>query len=274
MIEEGGRIVGAHLKVDGEDQDVRARLIVGADGRSSTTLKLARLPSKAARKEDFDIFWGRFPCPPSMVDGGAFGAIADNALTLGFQNPFGDLQIAAMIDKGGFGDIRAHGLDQWIDALTHRVPPDVGSFLHDHKDELADFTVLNVQVNRAEEWWRPGVLLIGDAAHTMSPVGAQGVNMALRDALVAANHLVPALRGADSALDLACAATQEERMKEIVPCQAAQARPPRLLRSNAMMMRLVRVVAPWLVRAPVVQRAIAGQADRFIHGFGPVHLEV
>jgi len=274
LIEEEGRVVGGHLKVDGAEREVRARLVIGTDGRTSTTLKLAQLPSKIARKEDFDIFWGRFPWPPSMADGDAFGVVADRALTLGFQNPFGDLQIAAMIDKGGFGDLRAHGLDQWIEELAHRVPPDIGPFISEHKEQLAGFTVLNVQVNRAEEWWRPGILLLGDAAHTMSPVGAQGVNMALRDAVVAANHLVPALRGTDSERDQACAATQDERMEEIVPCQALQARPPRLLRSNAMMMRLVRGIAPWLVRAPLVQKAIVGQADKFVHGFRQVRLEV
>ncbi len=274
LIEEEGRFVGAHLKVDGEEREIRARLVVGADGRTSATLKLAQLPSKIARKEDFDVFWGRFPWPPSMADGDAFGVVADRALTLGFQNPFGDLQIAALIDKGGFGDLRAHGLDQWIEELADRVPPVVGPFLRDNRDKLAGFTVLNVQVNRADEWWRPGVLVIGDAAHTMSPVGAQGGNVALRDAVVAANHLVPALRVSDAAVDIACARTQEERMKEIVPCQALQARPPRLLRSKGLMMRTLRAVAPWLVQLPILQNAITGQADKFIHGITEVHLEV
>ena len=209
-----------------------------------------------------------------MADGDAFGVVADRALTLGFQNPFGDLQIAALIDKGGFGDLRAQGLDQWIEELADRVPPAVGPFLRDNRDKLAGFTVLNVQVNRADEWWRPGVLVIGDAAHTMSPVGAQGVNVALRDAVVAANHLVPALRVSDAAVDFACARTQEERMKEIVPCQALQARPPRLLRSKGLLMRTLRAVAPWLVQLPILQNVITGQADKFIHGITEVHLEV
>ena len=87
----------------------------------------------------------------------------------------------------------------------------------DHQDEIEGPTRLNVLVGRAPRWTAPGVLLLGDAAHPMSPVRAQGINLALRDAVVAANHLVPVLKdGEASALDAACCATQAEREPEIL----------------------------------------------------------
>jgi hypothetical protein len=94
------------------------------------------------------------------------------------------------------------------------------------RDEIDGPIRLNVLVGRSPEWTTPGLLLLGDAAHPMSPVRAQGINLALRDAVVAANHLVPVLReGAEpSALDAACRAVQAEREPEIVRAQKLQIR--------------------------------------------------
>ena len=84
--------------------------------------------------------------------------------------------------------------------------------------------------DRVSEWTRPGLLVIGDAAHTMSPVGAQGLNIAIRDAVVAANHLVPVLAAGDDpqAIDRATAAVEAERVPEVSTIQRFQAIPPRI----------------------------------------------
>lgn len=274
FVEQDGRITGAHVHIDGETREVRARLVVGTDGRSSATLKQSGLPAKQIARQDFDVFWARFPFPQALSPDRAFGVISDRALTLGFRNAFGDLQLAAVIDKGGFGDIRARGMDQWVEELAHRMPPYLETHLRDNWDAMTGFTVLNVQANCASTWSRPGFLLLGDAAHTMSPVGAQGINVALRDAVVAANHLVPALRISDTAVDLACLGIQGERMQEIVPCQRQQAALPRLLRSRPYVMGLVRFLAPMVIGQPFVQRRVLPVAQRFINGFTDVTLEV
>jgi 2-polyprenyl-6-methoxyphenol hydroxylase-like FAD-dependent oxidoreductase len=94
------------------------------------------------------------------------------------------------------------------------------------RNEIEGPIRLNVLVGRCRKWTAPGLLLLGDAAHPMSPVRAQGVNLALRDAIVAANHLVPVLRegAAPSVVDTACQAVQAEREPEIARAQKLQIR--------------------------------------------------
>jgi 2-polyprenyl-6-methoxyphenol hydroxylase-like FAD-dependent oxidoreductase len=126
-----------------------------------------------------------------------------------------------------------------------------------------------------ERWAAPGMLLIGDAAHTMSPVGAQGLNMAIRDAVVAANHLGPALRaGPDpAALDAAAEAVQAERENEITAIQKLQSIPPRVMLRDVWWTRLILRVLPRLARGQVRKARNEGVFGRFAWGVSEVRLE-
>jgi 2-polyprenyl-6-methoxyphenol hydroxylase-like FAD-dependent oxidoreductase len=110
----------------------------------------------------------------------------------------------------------------------------------------------------------------------MSPVGGQGINIALRDAVVAANHLVPALRagGDPAALDAAAARIEPERGPEVDHIQALAAQPPRVVLARGAFPRTVRAALPWLVRLPFVRGAAARTAEAFLHGVTDVRLRV
>ena len=114
----------------------------------------------------------------------------------------------------------------WASESVGSAPAWLAEHFVAHRDEIEGPTRLNVLVGCAPAWITPGVLLLGDAAHPMSPVRAQGINLALRDAVVAANHLVPVLRegGGPEALDAACRAAQAEREPEVARAQKLQRR--------------------------------------------------
>jgi 2-polyprenyl-6-methoxyphenol hydroxylase-like FAD-dependent oxidoreductase len=120
-------------------------------------------------------------------------------------------------------------MEGWITEMAAHVSPDLAAHLLAQRDAITNPFLLDVICDRLARWTVPGLLLIGDAAHPMSPVGAQGINVALRDALVAANHLVPVLaRNASKAeIDAAAARVQAERLPEVAAIQGAAAGPRR-----------------------------------------------
>ena len=186
---DGERVIGVHTKTRTGERDILADLIVGADGRHSTVREAAGLQS-----EDFgapmDVLWMRIPRQQSdpaqllgRLDYGQIFVMIDR----------GDYwQCAFVIPKGGVADVRARGLDAFR-AEVARVAP----FLRDRVGEIADWDhvkLLTVAVNRVREWYRPGLLCIGDAAHAMSPIGGIGINLAVQDAVAAGNILAQPLR--------------------------------------------------------------------------------
>jgi 2-polyprenyl-6-methoxyphenol hydroxylase-like FAD-dependent oxidoreductase len=126
-------------------------------------------------------------------------------------------------------------------------------------------------------WTRPGLLLIGDAAHPMSPVGGQGINIALRDAVVSANHVLGAIRSGDTdlgVLDAAATKVQRERMPEVRSIQRAQQLPPQVLFGPQIITRSVLALLPALVWTGIAQRAAGGVLRRFAFGADQVQLQV
>ena len=146
------------------------------------------------------------------------------------------LQVGWVILKGTFGDLRGRGIEQWMEEMANHVSPDFADHLRAHRDAVQKPFLLDVVSDCVDCWSTPGALVIGDAAHTMSPVGGQGINVALRDAIVAANHLVPVLSQPaphDNLIAAALDAIEAERMAEVRPIQALQAQPPKVLLSRA-----------------------------------------
>ncbi|HKR08856.1 MAG TPA: FAD-dependent oxidoreductase [Gemmatimonadaceae bacterium] len=190
---DGDRVTGVQVKTPTGARDIYADLVVGADGRKSTVREAAGLKSV-----DFgapmDVLWMGIPREPTdpaqllgRLDYGQIFVLIDR----------GDYwQAGLVVRKGAYEEIRQRGLPALRDGIRQLSP-----FLGDRVNTLKtwdDIKLLTVQVDRLEKWYRDGCLCIGDAAHAMSPVGGVGINLAIQDAVAAANFLVPALTASRS----------------------------------------------------------------------------
>jgi 2-polyprenyl-6-methoxyphenol hydroxylase-like FAD-dependent oxidoreductase len=277
VLREGGRVVGvSYRSQEVETKEVRADLVVGADGRGSALRRASGLRA-TVRPQSFDVVWVKVPLPDSF-EGGRVARVYVGRGHFAFLFPSfdGRLQIAWIIDKGTFGELHRRGVEAWVDEMANHVTPDLAEHLRRNRSELAHPFVLSVVSDRLERWWEPGMLLIGDAAHPMSPVGAQGLNVALRDALVAANHLVPALLedASPEGVDAALQRIQDERMPEIVAIQTIQDRPPVVLFERTWWSPWILRLMPLLFRLGIVQRALGPTLRRIAFGVVPVKLSV
>jgi 2-polyprenyl-6-methoxyphenol hydroxylase-like FAD-dependent oxidoreductase len=205
LIEERGRVVGLRARTPNGTLSIRADLVVGCDGRHSTIRERAGLKS-----DDYgapmDVLWFRLS-RKSSDDADTFGHIEAGKMLVMLDR--GDYwQCAFVIPKGGIEKVKAKGLDAFRDDVVYMSP-----FLSDRIGELKswdDIKLLSVTVDRLQKWWRPGLICIGDSAHAMSPIGGVGINMAVQDAVAAANRLWRPLKdGAVSDGDLH--AIQERR---------------------------------------------------------------
>ena len=214
LIEEGGRTVGVRATVDGRDEEIRADLVVGADGRHSTVREAMGLKVLDIGAP-MDVLWFRLSRKPDE-SGEVMGRFdAGSALVTLDRGDY--WQCAYLIPKGAAERVRADGVDT-LRATIARLVPAFADRLQELRT-MDDLKLLTVGVDRLEKWWKPGVLCIGDAAHTMSPVGGVGINIAIQDAVAAANMLVAPLReGRVGDADLA--ALQARRL---FPARATQA---------------------------------------------------
>jgi 2-polyprenyl-6-methoxyphenol hydroxylase-like FAD-dependent oxidoreductase len=189
LIEEGGRVTGLRAETPQGGLEVRADLVVGADGRHSIVRQKAGLQSTNLGAP-MDVLWMQLS-RRSSDPGQTLGRVDAGRIFVMLNR--GDYwQCAYVIRKGGFDQIRQGGLTSFRGELVHLAP-----YLSDRVDELADWSdikLLTVAVDRLRVWHRPGLLCIGDAAHAMSPIGGVGINLAIQDAVAAANILAPRLR--------------------------------------------------------------------------------
>ena len=189
----------------------------------------------------------------------------------------GQLQVGWVISKGEFGELKQRGVEVWLDELRENVPPDFADHLASCRGDLAHPFLLDIVCYHLTEWSAPGVLLFGDAAHPRTPAGGQGFNIALRDALVAANQLVPVLSRGGSSLEVeaACRRIRDERLPEVRTIQTMQRLTPRVLFQRTPWSRfLVGRVAPMLERAGLRQLIAGFGASRFTQGTTRVELSV
>ncbi len=213
LIEENGRVAGVLTKTPLGVREVRANLTVGADGRHSVIRARAGL-EVVHFGAPMDVMWMRLS-RRSGDPGQTFGYV-DRGKILAALNRGDYWQCAFVIPKGTAEVIRRRGITAFREEIARLAP-----FLRDRIDELRgweDISLLTVAVDRLNRWSKPGLLCIGDAAHAMSPVGGVGINLAIQDAVAAANILGPSLlRGSPSERELC--AVQKRRM---FPTRATQ----------------------------------------------------
>ncbi|MCW5854067.1 MAG: FAD-dependent oxidoreductase [Anaerolineae bacterium] len=264
IVQENGAIRG--VRYHGADgwHEVRALLTVAADGRSSTIRHILGL-EPFQTSTPMDIVWFRFPRQPDDPQGAAGRFRRGHMLAM--LNRGDQWQAAYIIPKGAYQQLRQAGIDALRQGLMDIVP--------DYADRLGgltdwkQFALLTVESSRLPRWYLAGLLLIGDAAHVMSPVGGVGINYAIQDAVVAANVLSGPLK------------TGTVKVSDLAKVQRQREWPTRIMQRFQTLLQ-DRIVAgafdpdkpfklPWIVRLPWLRDLPL----RFIaYGIWPVHLKV
>jgi len=268
LIEVNGTVAGVRAKTPNGTLEIRASLIVGADGRHSVVRERAGL-KVIDLGAPMDVMWMRLsrrPTDPPQTLGHF-----DRGRILFLINREDYWQCAFVIPKGTADEIRQRGLEAFRQEIAALEP-----FLQDRIEELGDWkqiSLLTVTVDRLARWSGPGVLCIGDAAHAMSPIGGVGINLAIQDAVAAANLLGPKLRQ-NNVTESDLEAVQRRRS---FPTRATQ-RFQILIQNNVIRKILgsdKTLSAPWVLkllqRWPVLRRIPARVLGL---GFRPEHVKV
>jgi 2-polyprenyl-6-methoxyphenol hydroxylase-like FAD-dependent oxidoreductase len=189
LLRDGDRIAGVEARTPHGNVHIRADLVVGCDGRHATTRTAAHL-EVIESGVPIDVLWFRIPRQSGDPDQ-LFGNINyGKALILINRGDY--FQSGFIIRKGSFEAMKSNGLDAFRRSIL-QIAPYLGSRVEVLRD-WEQIKLLTVQINRLRKWYRPGLLCIGDAAHAMSPAGGVGINLAIQDAVAAANLLATPLR--------------------------------------------------------------------------------
>jgi 2-polyprenyl-6-methoxyphenol hydroxylase-like FAD-dependent oxidoreductase len=271
LLWQGQRLCGVSLSGNAE---IAADLVIGADGRNSMVRQQAHLPLSQGSKS-FDILWFKLADSPQFTAENVFYSILQNQQGFGlFRSSEGNLQV-------GWGLEAKDSIDwkqvDWAQKLALASPPWLADHFQTYADTIERPVLLSVVVGCCPDWSAPGLLLLGDAAHPMSPIRAQGINMALRDVIVAANHLVPLLQQNSSraAIDAVLPQIQAERSPEILRVQQLQAQEAaqgQKLTNSALLRWIVSRFAPLLRQR--VRRSWLDRQHQLRQGVTDVKLRV
>ncbi|SEB30924.1 2-polyprenyl-6-methoxyphenol hydroxylase [Streptomyces misionensis] len=196
LVTEGGTVRGVVVTGPGGEQAVHAACVVGADGRYSKTRALAGIENHRHDVFDLDVLWFRLPRdegPTGVVriQRGAGGPV------LVYDSYPGSVQVGWTLPHGSYRETAARGINHVRESVARSLP-EYADAIRRQVSVLSDLTLLDVFAARAETWVRDGLVLVGDAAHTHSPLGAQGINLAVQDAVVLHPVLVEAVRAGDT----------------------------------------------------------------------------
>jgi 2-polyprenyl-6-methoxyphenol hydroxylase-like FAD-dependent oxidoreductase len=272
LITESGRVAGVHAKMPQGLLEVRATLTIGADGRHSVVRQKARL-EVIDLGAPIDVLWMRISRKPDDPNQSLGRFRAGKILVTLNRDDY--WQCAYVISKGGFEAIQQRGLPAFRADIESFAP-----FLRGRAEELKtweDTKLLSVAVNRLGHWSRPGLLCIGDAAHAMSPIGGVGINLAVQDAVAAANILSPAFaRGENININIDERLPQVQKRREF-PTRMTQAL--QLFAHKRFLNRALSIQAPirrlplplWLLQHfPILRRIPARMVGM---GFRPEHIQ-
>ena len=242
LIEEAGTIRGVRATTPNGAMEIRSDLVVAADGRHSVLRERAGLEVQVLGAP-IDVLWMRLSRKVATDPGQTLGRFRAGKFMV-MLNRDEYWQCAFIIPKDGLDSLRARGIEAFRDDIVT-----VASFMADRVAELKswdDIKLLSVAVDRLREWYRPGLLCIGDAAHAMSPIGGVGINLAIQDAVATANILADDLRRGPVSVDR-LRAVQRRRM---FPTRATQ---------KMQILAQDRIVGPAITRgaAPILKLPLA-----------------
>jgi 2-polyprenyl-6-methoxyphenol hydroxylase-like FAD-dependent oxidoreductase len=262
LLVESERVTGVRFS---DGSRLAADLVIACDGRDSALRQAAGLGLQA-RGSALELLWFQLPATTALSTAealpvhGFLTLVGGGSIASACRGARGDLQLGWVLRHGEA--IPQRTPEAWAAAIANLAPPELAALLRQQGAALSGPQRLRVQMGMARRWQRPGLLLLGDAAHPMSPIRAQGINMALRDSLVAARELLNSLQcceglgeeGRRQQLDGACLSIEALRRPEIARLQGlqlAEARQGHWIGHNALLRHGLALASP--VLGPVAQ---------------------
>ncbi len=237
------KVAGVRVRSPQGVGQIDARLVIACDGRGSTLREAAGLVPRQLGAP-MDVLWFRLP-KNGQDQAGAFGILAAGRMMV-LLDRGAYWQAAYLVTKGSDAALRHRPLAELRQAIVETAP-----FLAEAVKALAswdDVKTLTVEVNRLATWHRPGLLLIGDAAHAMSPVGGVGINLAVQDAVAAANVLIPALRSCQPMASSVLEQVQRRRQPPVRLIQCLQCAAQNRIIRRVLDAESTPPTMPWLLR--------------------------
>jgi 2-polyprenyl-6-methoxyphenol hydroxylase-like FAD-dependent oxidoreductase len=273
LVWRDGRVAGIAVRENGAEREIGASLVIAADGRDSRLRDASQLQVRDLGAP-MDVFWFSLPKRRTAENETTGVVTAGRILALLDRGDY--WQCAYIFAKGQIEALRSRGLDAFREEVA-RIAPPIADAVH-AVESWDDLKLLSVKLDRLEQWHRPGLLIIGDAAHAMSPIGGVGINVAIQDAVAAANFLAgPMAAGKDPdpllpkvqarrllPVRLTQAfqnAAQKRIIRRVLASQAESMRPPlpvRLLRRFALLRRIPAAFLGFGIRAEHIRSPDAG----------------
>ena len=267
------------LITDGNDEvSIKAKVVIGFDGRTSMVRRKLNFEVKEYKLQP-DVLWFKIPYPEKFIPGSqAFFSLFPKSFLVAVPVYDEKLQVGWIIPAGSYGELRKKGQEKWIQYIKEKSPKGFADHLQKCLDEklISDPFILKMTLDRVKKWHKKGALLLGDAAHTMNAVGGQGLNIALRDAVVCANHLVPLMNGnpSNASLDKAFDAIEKERISEVSQVQEIQSRPPKFITLSEFSVQLIVPILRFAFRFSFMNYLREAAIEKMSRGFNKVKLKV
>ena len=278
LIYNADRVDGVMIANGNHEVSIRAKVVIGFDGRTSMVRRKLNFEVKEYKLQP-DVLWFKIPYPENFLPGSqAFFSLFPKSFLVAVPVYDEKLQVGWIIPAGSYGELRKKGQEKWIQYIKEKSPKGFADHLQKCLDEklISDPFILKMTLDRVKKWHKKGALLLGDAAHTMNAVGGQGLNIALRDAVVCANHLVPLMSGNPStaSLDNAFDAIEKERISEVRQVQEIQSRPPKFITLSEFSVQLIVPILRFVFRFNFMTSLREATIERMSRGFSEVKLKI
>ena len=278
LIYSEDRVDGVLITDGNNEVSIKAKVVIGFDGRTSMVRRKLNFEVKEYKLQP-DVLWFKIPYPEKFIPGSqAFFSLFPKSFLVAVPVYDEKLQVGWIIPAGSYGELRKKGQEKWIQYIKEKSPKGFADHLQKCLDEklISDPFILKMTLDRVKKWHKKGALLLGDAAHTMNAVGGQGLNIALRDAVVCANHLVPLMNGnpSNASLDRAFDAIEKERISEVRQVQEIQSRPPKFITLSEFSVQLIVPILRFAFRFNFMNYLREAAIEKMSRGFNKVKLKV